>query len=90
MEHPREKEMFRVERHMLYASHASAVTHWVQQKDAAAAKKAAKAKKKPNPTYQRVSSSVVGAATAICPLASKASMLCSEEASLASSRVGMA
>ena len=41
--------MFRVERHMLYASHASIVTHWEQQKVAVAAKKAAKAKKKPNP-----------------------------------------
>ena len=26
--HPREKEMFRVERHLLYASHAAALTHW--------------------------------------------------------------
>ena len=49
VEHPREKEMFRVERHLLYASHAAAVTHWEQQKAAAAGKKAAKAKKKPNP-----------------------------------------
>ena len=46
---PREKEMFRVERHLLYASHVAAVTHWEQQKAAAAGKKAAKAKKKPNP-----------------------------------------
>ena len=28
VEHPGEKEMFRVERHLLYASHASALTHW--------------------------------------------------------------
>ena len=43
VEHPREKEMFRVERHLLYASRAAAVTHWKQQKVAAAGKKAAKA-----------------------------------------------
>ena len=49
VEHPGEKEMFRVERHLLYASDAAAVTHWEQQKAAAAGKKAAKAKKKPNP-----------------------------------------
>ena len=49
VEHPGEKEMFRVERHLLYASHAAAVTHWEQRKAAAAGKKAAKAKKKPNP-----------------------------------------
>ena len=30
VEHPGEKEMFRVERHLLYASHAAAVTHWEQ------------------------------------------------------------
>ena len=48
VEHPGEKEMFRVERHLLYASHAAAVTHWEQQKAAPAGKKAAKAKKKPN------------------------------------------
>ena len=50
VEHPGEKEMFRVERHVLYASHAAAVTHWEQPKAAAVGKKAAKAKKKPNPT----------------------------------------
>ena len=49
VKHPREKAMFRVERHVLYASHASTLTHWEQQKVAAAAKKAAKAKKAPNP-----------------------------------------
>ena len=49
VEHSREKEMFRVERQLLYASHAAAVTHWEQQKAAVAGKKAAKAKKKPNP-----------------------------------------
>ena len=49
VEHPWEKEMFQVERHLFYASHAAAVTHWEQQKAAAAGKKAAKAKKKPNP-----------------------------------------
>ena len=49
VEHPGEKEMFRVERHLLYASHAAAVTHWEQQKAAAEGRKAAKAKKKPNP-----------------------------------------
>ena len=41
--------MFRVERHLLYASHAAPVTHWEQHKAAVAAKKATKAKKKPNP-----------------------------------------
>ena len=41
--------MFRVERHLWYASHAAAVTHWEQPKAAAVGKKAAKAKKKPNP-----------------------------------------
>ena len=46
--HQGEKEMFRVERHLLYASHAATVTHWEQQKAAAAGKKAAKSKKKPN------------------------------------------
>ena len=46
---PGEKEMFWVERHLLYASHAAAVTHWENQKTAAAGKKAAKAKKKSNP-----------------------------------------
>ena len=49
VEHPGEKEMFRVERHLMYASHAAAVTHWEQHKAAAAGKKAAKAKKKPKP-----------------------------------------
>ena len=49
VEHPWEKEIVGVERHLLYASHAAAVTHWEQQKAAAAGKKAAKAKKKPNP-----------------------------------------
>ena len=50
VEHGEEKEMFRAERHLLYASHASAMTHWEQQKVATAAKKAAKpAKKNPNP-----------------------------------------
>ena len=39
--------MFRVERHVLCASHAAAVTHYEQQKAAAAGKKAAKARKKP-------------------------------------------
>ena len=48
VEHPGEKEMFRVERHLLYASHCAAVTHWEQHKAAIAGKKAAKAKKKPN------------------------------------------
>ena len=42
--------MFRVESHVLYASHASVVTHWEQQKAAAAAKKANKpAKRKLDP-----------------------------------------
>ena len=49
VEHPGENEVFRVERHVLYASHAAVVTHWEQQKAAAAGKKAAKAKNKPNP-----------------------------------------
>ena len=49
VEHPGEKEMFRVERQLLYASHAAAVTHWKNQKATAAGKKAAKAKKKSNP-----------------------------------------
>ena len=49
VEHPGEKEMFRVERHLLYACNAEAVTHWEQQKATPASKKAAKAKKKPNP-----------------------------------------
>ena len=49
VEHPGENEMFRVERKLLYASHAVAVTHWEQHKAAAAGNKAAKAKKKPNP-----------------------------------------
>ena len=49
-EHPGEREMFRVERHLLYASHALTLTLWLQQKAAAAAKKAAKmTKKKPTP-----------------------------------------
>ena len=49
LEHPGEKEMFWVERHMLYASHAALGSHREQQNAAAAGKKAAKAKKKPNP-----------------------------------------
>ena len=49
VEHLGEKEMFRVGRHLLYASHAAALTHWEEQKAAAAGKKADKAKKKPNP-----------------------------------------
>ena len=49
VEHPGEKEMFWVERHLLYAFDVAAVTHWEQQKAAAAGKKAANAKKKPNP-----------------------------------------
>ena len=49
MEHPEEKEMFRVERHVLFAFHVAAVTHWEQRKAAAAGKKSAKAKKKHNP-----------------------------------------
>ena len=49
VEHQGEQEMYRVERHLLYAAHAPAMTHWEQQKAAAAAKKAAKAKKKPTP-----------------------------------------
>ena len=49
VEHSEEKEMFRVKRHLLYASHATAVTHWEQQKAVPAGKKAAKAKKKSNP-----------------------------------------
>ena len=49
MEHPRVNEMFRIARHLLYASHAAAVTHWEQPKAGGASKKAAKAKKKPNP-----------------------------------------
>ena len=48
VEHPGEREMFRVERHLLYASHAVAVTHWENQKAAKAAK-TAKAKGKSNP-----------------------------------------
>ena len=44
---PGEKEMFRVERHLLYAFHAATVTHWENQKAAKAAK-ATKAKKKSN------------------------------------------
>ena len=47
--HPREKGMFRVERHPLCASHASVVTHWVLQKVVVAATKAAKAKRKAYP-----------------------------------------
>ena len=54
MEHPGEKVMFRVERHLLYASHAAAVTHLEQQKAAPAGKKAAKAKNKPNPNPDAV------------------------------------
>ena len=49
VEHLGQKEMFRVERHLLYASHAAAVTHLGNQKAAAASRKAAKAKKKGNP-----------------------------------------
>ena len=49
VEHLGEKEMFQVERHLLYASHAAAVTHGEQQKAAPTGKKAAKAKQKPNP-----------------------------------------
>ena len=49
VEHLGEKEMFRVARHLLYASHAAAVTHWENQKAPAASKKAAKAKKTSNP-----------------------------------------
>ena len=49
VEHPGEKEMFWVERHLLYASHASTLTHWEQPRAAAASKKASKAKKTPNP-----------------------------------------
>ena len=49
VEHPMEEELFRVERHLLYASHAAAVTHWENQKAAAACKKAAKAKRGSNP-----------------------------------------
>ena len=48
-EQPGEKVMFRVERHLLYASQAAAVTNWEQQKAAAAGKKATKAKKNRNP-----------------------------------------
>ena len=48
VEHPGEKGMCWVERHLLYASHAAAVTHWEKQKAAKAAK-ATKAKKKSNP-----------------------------------------
>ena len=40
-----EKEMFRVDRHLFYASHAAAGTHWEQQKATAAGEKAAKVKK---------------------------------------------
>ena len=49
VEHLGEKEMFRVERHLLYASHGAAVTYREQQKAAAASKKAASAEKNPNP-----------------------------------------
>ena len=49
VEHLGEKEMFRVETHLLYTSHAAAVTHWENQKAAAEGKKSAKAKKKSNP-----------------------------------------
>ena len=49
VDHPGEKEMFRVERHLLCACHAAAVTHWEQHKAAVAGKKAAKGKKKPHP-----------------------------------------
>ena len=50
VEHPGEKEMFRVERHLMDASHAAPLTHWEQQQAAAAGKKAAKStKKNPNP-----------------------------------------
>ena len=47
VEHLGGKEMFHVERHVLYACHAAAVTHWENQKSAKAAK-ATKAKKKSN------------------------------------------
>ena len=52
MEHLGKKAIFRVEEPMLYASHASAVTGWEHQKAVAAANKAAKAKKKPNPKQE--------------------------------------
>ena len=42
MEHPRENEMFGVQRHLLYASNAAPVTQWEEEKAAAAGKKAAK------------------------------------------------
>ena len=37
VEHTGEKEMFRVERHLLHASHTAAVAHWENQKAAKAA-----------------------------------------------------
>ena len=49
VEYPGEKEVFRFERHLLYASHAAAGTHWENQKADRAAKAKAKAKKKSNP-----------------------------------------
>ena len=47
--HPGEQEMSRVERHLLYASHASTAHHWEHQKAAAIANKDSNAKKEPNP-----------------------------------------
>ena len=49
VEYPGEKEMFWVERHLLYASHAATVTHWELQKADGAAKAKVKSKKKSNP-----------------------------------------
>ena len=49
VEHPGEKEMFRVDRHLLYACHASAPTRWEQQNTTAATNKPPKTKTKPNP-----------------------------------------
>ena len=55
VEHLREKEIFRVQRHLLYASHAAAVTHWGQQKAAAAGKGPPRPKRSltPNRTLTR-------------------------------------
>ena len=44
MEYPGEKEMFAIERHVLYASHAAVVTHWEQHKAAKKPKHKANAK----------------------------------------------
>ena len=44
-----ENVIFQVDMHVLYASQAAPVTHWEQQKAAAAGKNGAKAKRKPNP-----------------------------------------